>query len=78
VALACLAVGFVLGACCIKRSGRWCPACGYTVRCPHCPGEPTPGEALVRESALRSPVDPAEYHLLATLEVEQSLRSARS
>jgi hypothetical protein len=35
-------LGFAAGLVTIKRSERWCPACGETLRCVHCPGRPTP------------------------------------
>ncbi len=43
--LVALLTGFVLGGLALKRSERWCPLCGEAVRCPSCPGKPTPMEA---------------------------------
>ena len=35
-----LAVGFAAGFITFKRSTRWCPSCGATLRCAECPGRP--------------------------------------
>jgi hypothetical protein len=35
-ALAATLLGFLAGMLTIKRSARWCPVCGGTLRCPDC------------------------------------------
>ncbi len=45
VALGALAIGFLAGMVTFKRSLRWCPIDGSTLRCPACSGHPTPVEA---------------------------------
>jgi len=41
-AAAGLIAGFVGGLVTFKRSLRWCPGCGATLRCLECAGQPTP------------------------------------
>ena len=48
VVLPALVLGFVAGLVTLKRSARWCPACGQALRCTHCAGQPTPSEAAKR------------------------------
>ena len=38
--VAALVVGFLAGLLTFKRSLRWCPQCGETLRCPYCPRQP--------------------------------------
>jgi hypothetical protein len=47
-ALPALLLGFVAGLATLKRSSRWCPACGAVLRCTECAGRPTPFEAARR------------------------------
>lgn len=48
-------VGFVAGFVTRKRSERWCPACGSTLCCPSCAGQPTQFEARRRLDPASSP-----------------------
>jgi len=47
-ALSALLLGFVAGLATLKRSSRWCPACGAVLRCTECADRPTPFEAARR------------------------------
>jgi hypothetical protein len=47
-------LGFVAGLVALKRSSRWCPACGDLLRCAHCPGRPSPAEAREALRAMRT------------------------
>ena len=44
-ALPAVLLGFFAGLLALKRSSQWCPACGETLRCVHCAGQPTRFEA---------------------------------
>jgi hypothetical protein len=46
--VAALLVGFLAGLMTFKRSARWCPVCGSTLRCTQCVGHPTHFEAASR------------------------------
>ena len=37
-------VGFLAGVVAFKRTERWCPGCGATLKCVDCPGNPSPDE----------------------------------
>ncbi len=47
-ALSALLLGFVAGLVTLKRSSRWCPACGAVLRCTECAGQPSRFEAAHR------------------------------
>jgi hypothetical protein len=47
-ALPALLLGFVTGLATLKRSSRWCPACGAVLRCTECAGQPTRFETARR------------------------------
>jgi hypothetical protein len=36
-----LMLGFLAGFLVLKRSSRWCPECGNSLRCVRCAGQPT-------------------------------------
>lgn len=68
-----LAVSYALGALSVQRH-RWCPLCGLAVRCPQCPGEPTPAEAVDRCSPDHPLYGTSDVNWVSTREVEQALR----
>jgi len=39
-------LGFLAGLLVLKRSSQWCPACGETLRCTRCAGQPSRAEAV--------------------------------
>ncbi len=49
-----VALGFIAGMATLKRSTRWCPACGSILRCTSCAGRPTPQETRARLRAGRT------------------------
>lgn len=38
-------LGFLAGLLLLRRSSQWCPACGETLRCTRCAGQPSRSEA---------------------------------
>ncbi len=46
--LPALLMGFVAGLVTLRRSSRWCPACGAVLRCTECAAQPTRFEAARR------------------------------
>jgi hypothetical protein len=48
-------LGFLVGFVTSKRSERWCPACGSTLRCTFCADRPTQFQARRRLHAASSP-----------------------
>jgi len=48
MAMVALVLGFAAALLTVKRSSRWRPVCGSTLRCTSCRGNPTPREAASR------------------------------